>query len=545
MNKVRSIVPLVAVHAKTTMNGGEVQPDKEAPENMEIAAAAVEQSEPANLAAKQNMAFPPQPQPHSETSVYLEFFGLREAPFRLTPHTDFFFPGANRSSILDALVYAVTLDEGIVKVSGEVGSGKTMLCRMLLEKLPPEVISVYLPHPSLSRDEVFFSLVAELGLDGHDTRNPALMLRALQKYLLKCYSEGKRVVILIDEAHAMPGTTLEDIRLLSNLESDRHKLAHIVLFGQPELDTLLAQRHMRPLRERITHNFALGAVCGEEIGRYLEFRLRIAGYQGLPVFTPAALRLIHSASEGLLRRVNIIADKTLLAAFAQGVRSVDARLVRRAIRDAEFLPLRAQSFFRRHWTWLAGAGACAALAAGVGFLAAGGNPFMPHSVAPSVPPVVQTATENLPPAPASADSSMPAASLPENPATSLPAPAAPADEAQIDPELLQGLGPRTSELLRQSQAWLRDAPSSRYFLQIERKDINRGNDIERSLTEMANLSFDQTLLRVYRSHLSGRDRVGIIYGDYPSREAALAAIETLPPEIRAREPYPRTVEMLR
>ena len=168
-------------------------------------------------------------------SLYLEHFGMREPPFRITPHTDFFFTGANRGPTLDALIYAITQDEGIVKVTGEVGSGKTMLCRMLLERLPPHVETLYLANPSLSRQEILGAIADELGIptDGKATHS---LTRALQDALITRYAEGKRVVLLIDEAHAMPAESLEEIRLLSNLESKATKLLQIALFAQPELD---------------------------------------------------------------------------------------------------------------------------------------------------------------------------------------------------------------------------------------------------------------------------------------------------------------------
>src|SRR6266571_4451823 len=177
-------------------------------------------------------------------AMYLDHFGLKEAPFRITPHTDFFFQGANRGATLEALLYAITHDEGIVKVSGEVGSGKTMLCRVLMERLPPAVETIYLGSPSLSRDEILFAISDELKLDMQDKRTTRV-LRGLQEHLIRLFGEGRRVVVLIDEAHAMPKETLEEIRLLSNLESNRHKLLQIVLFGQPELDQHLGTPEMR------------------------------------------------------------------------------------------------------------------------------------------------------------------------------------------------------------------------------------------------------------------------------------------------------------
>ena len=257
--------------------------------------------------------------------MYLEHFGLHQAPFRITPHTEFFFAGGKRGATLEALVYAITHDEGIVKVSGEVGSGKTMLCRMLLEKLPDNVETVYLSNPLLSRDEILFAIAEELRIPLADGRNH-LLLRSLQERLLEIYGSGRQVVALIDEAHAMPPETLEEIRLLSNLESNRHKLLHIVLFGQPELDDHLAEMNMRQLKERITHNFALEPLRRNDIGSYLMFRIRAAGYHGPDLFTPGAIQLISKASEGLTRRINILADKALLSAFSENRHQIDRNI---------------------------------------------------------------------------------------------------------------------------------------------------------------------------------------------------------------------------
>ena len=192
--------------------------------------------------------------------MYLNHFGLDEPPFRITPHTDFFFAGANRGATLEALLYAITHDEGIVKVSGEVGSGKTMLCRVLMERLPAHVDTILLSNPSLAREEILHAIADELRIDSGEQRQP-LLLRTLQDHLIQLYSQDRRVVVLIDEAHAMPQETLEQIRLLSNLETSHAKLLQIVLFGQPELDQHLSMPQMRPLKERITQNFRLEHCC--------------------------------------------------------------------------------------------------------------------------------------------------------------------------------------------------------------------------------------------------------------------------------------------
>ncbi len=272
-------------------------------------------------------------------TMYLEHFGLREAPFRITPHTEFFFSGANRGATLEALLYAITAGEGLVKVTGEVGSGKTMLCRVLMERLPESVETIYLAVPSLSRDEMLAAIASDLGIDTAGA-NLTKMMRALQDKLIELHAAGRQVVALIDEAHAMPLATLEEIRLLSNLETGTEKLLQIVLFGQPELDTHLALPHMRQLKERITHNFMLAPLPPQEIGEYLRFRMRQAGYHGPDVFNAEVLRIISEASEGLTRRINIFADKTLLAAFAAGTHTITPDHARAAVSDTQIILMR-------------------------------------------------------------------------------------------------------------------------------------------------------------------------------------------------------------
>ena len=293
-------------------------------------------------------------------ALYLEHFGLNEPPFRITPHTDFFFEGAERGATLEALAYAVLHDEGIVKVSGEVGSGKTMLCRMLMERLPREVATIYLATPSLARDEILQAIADELELKLSERRTVAL--RELQEHLIKLYGAGRRVVILIDEAHVMPEDTLEQVRLLSNLESSRHKLLQIVLFGQPELDATLAKTSLRQLRDRITHGFRMRPLAALEVAKYLAFRMRAAGYRGPEIFAPRAARLLARASGGLTRRINILADKSLLAAYSETSHAVTERHVKAAIADSEF----ASAPRRVSWRPAALLGAAVALGVAIG-----------------------------------------------------------------------------------------------------------------------------------------------------------------------------------
>jgi MSHA biogenesis protein MshM len=266
--------------------------------------------------------------------MYLEHFGLAEPPFRITPVTEFFFSGANRGEILDALIYSICEVEGIIKVSGEVGSGKTMLCRMLLEKLPKHMETIYLANPSLSREEMLYAIADGLGLNIEGER-VGIIMQNIQNKLEEKSREGKRIVVLVDEAHAMPPDTLEELRLLYNLQAGNFKLLQIVLFGQPELNAKLEKPNMRQLKDRIVHHFHMQPLSRDILESYLMFRMRAAGYHGPNVFSPTALKLIAGASDGLMRRVNILADKSLLAAFVDDTHNIEAKHVQAAMRDSE------------------------------------------------------------------------------------------------------------------------------------------------------------------------------------------------------------------
>jgi type II secretory pathway predicted ATPase ExeA len=440
-------------------------------------------------------------------SLYLEHFGLREPPFRITPHTDFFFTGANRGPTLDALIYAITQDEGIVKVTGEVGSGKTMLCRMLLERLPEDVESLYLANPSLSREEILGAIADELGIpaDGKTTHS---MIRALQDALVERYAAGKRVVVLIDEAHAMPAESLEEIRLLSNLESKATKLLQIALFAQPELDERLAANDMRQLRERITQHFNLAPLKAGEIASYIEFRLRAAGYHGPNPFTTRAVDAIGRISEGLSRRINILADKALLAAYSQGSHQVDAAEVRTAAIDARFTPLQHKGPSRQVLLLKAALAAVLTLAlAGVGFT------LWPRQPAPA------------------AETAKGAAAATGGEAV----PATTGDRPEP--------GPLTVKHAAAFEAWLPTASRDHFVIQLMTRDISRAGEIEHFL-EAASRSLDADSLRVHRWEQSGRNRIGVLYGEYPSPKAAWAALQRLPDEIRLLRPFPQQVNKL-
>lgn len=311
--------------------------------------------------------------------MYLDYFSLKRHPFRITPDPSLFFAGGTRGRgvVLDALVYGITSGEGILKVVGEVGSGKTMLCRMLEERLPDSIEIVYLANPSLSARDIVYAIAIELKLEVDAATDRLLVMHKLQEYLLRKHGEGGSVVVFIEEAQSMPLETLEEVRLLSNLETHRHKLMQIVLFGQPELDRKLELREIRQLRERITHSFNLAPMTVGEIREYLHFRLRVAGCPWPQLFSPKAEIMLAKASDGLSRRINILADKALLAAYADPATRPDARNsageilpvvyprhVRTAIADSSYGSLGSSRWLR--WFGYAAAALGGALVLGLG-----------------------------------------------------------------------------------------------------------------------------------------------------------------------------------
>lgn len=455
--------------------------------------------------------------------MYLEHFGLAEPPFRITPHTEFFFAGAKRGAFLEALLYAVDRDEGIIKVSGEVGAGKTMLARMLLERLPAGTRGIYLADPLLGREALLHTLADELEIPEGE-RPPHRLLRCVQERLVALYAEGRRTVLLVDEAHAMPAESLEEIRLLSNLEAERHKLLQIVLLGQPELDQALARPAMRQLKDRITQHFRLPPFAPDEVGDYVAHRLHAAGYRGAPVFTAAALARIARRSGGLTRRINVLADKALLAAFAAGRHVVGKNEVRQAARDAEIGPPR-----RFPWPWLA-APALAALVAAWQVV-----PWpQAASAAREIPPAPHTTAVVSPPAAVAS----PPPSPPISPLQPVPPP--PAEPVHAD----VAYGPHTRARLEATLPWLRQSGEDRWMVQIASVDATRPRYIESLVDQLTAASGSQPV-HVLEGGPSGARQVVLLFGDFADRAAAGRALTQLPTALRAFQPYPRTVRALR
>jgi len=286
--------------------------------------------------------------------MYEEYFGLKRSPFRITPDTSLFYDGGHRGDILGALVYAIHRGEGIIKVVGEVGSGKTMLCRMLQLELPESIEIIYIANPSVSPEDILFVIASELNFDVARGASKHEVVSKLHHYLLDKHAEDKQVVLFVEEAQGMPLETLEEIRLLSNLETDQHKLLQMILFGQPELDDNLADNSIRQLRERITHDFNLSPLTGEDIHKYLNFRMREVGYTGPELISQKMAKNMAGYSEGLLRRINILADKMLLSAFADGTHTLTRKHLQAAVKDSGFSRLSSSGSSNNWLLWFGG-----------------------------------------------------------------------------------------------------------------------------------------------------------------------------------------------
>lgn len=267
--------------------------------------------------------------------MYLQHFGLDEAPFSLTPDPGFAFAHAGHQAALNTVLLALQGGEGFVKVTGEVGTGKTMLCRRLLRQLGETCATAYLPNPNLDPPALYRALAEELGVAEFDGGDAYQLHKAFNRALLGIARSGRPVVLLVDEAQAMPAETLEALRLLSNLETEKRKLLQIVLLGQPELDERLRRNEARQLLQRIAFHYRLTGMNAAEVASYLDHRLRIAGHRGDKVFSARAARALFAASHGTPRLVNILAHKAMLAAYGRGEHRVSRRHVYWAARDTE------------------------------------------------------------------------------------------------------------------------------------------------------------------------------------------------------------------
>ncbi len=265
--------------------------------------------------------------------MYLEHYGLREQPFNITPDTSFFFAAIRYQEALNTLLIATRTGEGFIKITGEVGTGKTLLCRKFMASLDPEFKAAYIPNPYLEPQALLFALAEELGIQLDHDINQHSLLKALNNALIDYARDGKRIVVCLDEAQAMPLESLEALRLLTNLETEKRKLLQVVIFGQPELDEKLNQESIRQLKQRITFEYMLGMLSRDDLHFYINHRLVVAGHQGGRLFSPLAVWMLHRRTGGVPRLVNVLAHKALLSAYGKGRKTVGLRDVLVAAND--------------------------------------------------------------------------------------------------------------------------------------------------------------------------------------------------------------------
>lgn len=458
--------------------------------------------------------------------MYYAHFGLKEPPFKITPNTEVFYTGGNRGAVLDALIYAITNGEGIVKVVGEVGSGKTMLCRMLQTMLPEKIESIYLANPSVAPEDVLHAIAFELQLKLPKNADRLKVMQVLQNHLLARHAAGKQVVIFVEEAQGMPLATLEEIRLLSNLETKHDKLLQIVLFGQPELDENLNQSNIRQLRERITHSFNLAPLQQKEISEYLMFRLRSAGYFGPPLFNAAAIKKLANAADGLVRRVNILADKSLLAAFAENEYQVTSKHVQAAIGDSEFgvEASKKQAKKSQMLIW----GGLLALGLALGYAAslwsqkqAGPKENKPEIAAAKVLPKADEGNKNV----------------------ITVAPIAP-EQAGLQTNNGASSGASNTQddiLIRRLNAttvWLASQAPTTVSIQL----MGASSDAQlKSDLEVLSQQIEIDNIYVFRTKVNNLPFLTVLYGSFANRLDAIQALKKLPAEIQRNRPQLRTI----
>ena len=265
--------------------------------------------------------------------MYLQHFALREPPFSITPDAAFFFPHEGVQAALNTLLVAIRSGEGFLKIVGEVGCGKTVLCRQLLRTLQDECVMAYIPNPDLGPRDLLLALAQELGLKVAASATRHKLLDSLQRCLLAHAEQGRPVVVVIDEAQAIPLRTVESLRLLSNLETEKRKLLQLVLMGQPELDHKLARVEIRQLLQRITFSEHLGPMSAHRVGPYLKHRLVVAAldaHTDTDLFEPAAAQLLAQYSGGVPRVINVLGNKCLMLAYGQNLHRVTPAHVRLA-----------------------------------------------------------------------------------------------------------------------------------------------------------------------------------------------------------------------
>jgi len=265
--------------------------------------------------------------------MYEQYYGLSEKPFSLTPDTDFFYQSFTHQEALNVLLVAIRAGDGFIKVTGEVGTGKTLLCRKILDLLDDEYDTVYIPNPYMSCNALLKAVVDEMGIaEKLDSGN---YLACINRRLIENARNRRSTVILLDEAQSLPEESMEAIRLLSNLETGKQKLVQIVLFGQPELDARLAKSSIRQLQQRIVHAYQLQPLTQASVRSYLQHRISSAGYRGPELFDNGAQRRLYKFSHGIPRLINVLSNKAMMLSYASGEYYVNSKHVEAAAADSQ------------------------------------------------------------------------------------------------------------------------------------------------------------------------------------------------------------------
>jgi MSHA biogenesis protein MshM len=267
--------------------------------------------------------------------MYLYHFGLTELPFTLTPNTNFFLGLTSHNEALAVLMTALKSGEGFIKVIGEVGTGKTLLCRKLLNEIPDHFVTAYIPNPYLNPDELRRTLAVELGIKQAQRMSVQLLTQRIQNRLLELHGQGHSVVLILDEAQALPSESLEALRLFTNLETETRKLLQVVLFAQPELDMRLSESQFRQLKQRITFSYQLRSMNELEVAQYVQHRMKVAGYKGADLFSAGLCKKMTKATQGVPRLVNVLCHKMLMLSYGQGNYNITASELKMAIKDTE------------------------------------------------------------------------------------------------------------------------------------------------------------------------------------------------------------------
>ncbi len=449
--------------------------------------------------------------------MYQEHFGLSRPPFKITPDTSLFFEGNQRGAALDALMYAISSGEGIIKVVGEVGSGKTMLCRMLEVRLSNDVDVIYIANPSLSPDNILHVIAHELHLDVNNEMSKVDVMQRIQAHLLKKHADNRQVVLFVEEAQSMPIETLEEIRLLSNLETDHNKLLQMVLFGQPELDEKLSQPHIRQLKERITQSFYLSPFPPDDTLQYLNFRLRAVGYKGPDIFNKKTAGVVKKYSDGLTRRINILADKSMLAAFSEGSHTVTSTHVKSAAQDSEFK----KSVDSKKLLMVT-----VAILLLAGVLVAGIYIGKQDSIDKSLIKAESTA--------AAIQATTPVPQV----AVSKVAPVVSVQKVNNAP------ADNISERLEKTRQWLSVAADNNFSIQLFMARTSDADNIEAFLLDVPE-TLDFTKIYIYETVINGRAWYSVLYDEFITQDDAIAKLDALPASLKASDPYLRRISALK